>query len=713
MSDAALRLTVADGIARLVLDLPGEPVNKITRGVRGEIEAMLTRLQNDNAVRAVVLISGKPDTFIAGADIEEFVALTSAAAAEALVRDGQKLVSRFGEIGKPVVAAIHGACLGGGLESALACTYRVATDHPKTTLGLPEVQLGIIPAAGGCQRLPRLIGVRAALDIILAGKTVPASRAFRMSMVDELVHPSILETVAVAAARRLADGWKRPRRRQGVMGWLLEGNPIGRWVVFGAAGRQVTAKSGGHYPAPLAALDAVRHGLSQGIPAGLEREAVAFGRLAVGDVSRKLVQIFFATTSLKKDPGVPAPAPEPRAVSRLAVIGAGFMGAAIAGVAVAQGHVDARVRDTDLARVAKGLEAARRILQDRLKRRRITKYEFPREDGLLSGGTDWAGFGDTDLVIEAVFEDLAVKHKVFAEIEAQVGSECVVASNTSTIPITRIAQGAKHPERVIGMHFFSPVDRMPLLEVIAGEQTAPWAVVTAVAFGRRIGKTVIVVRDRPGFWVNRVLAPYIAEAGRLIAEGVSVEHIDKVAVRFGFPVGPVTLMDEVGIDVVHKASAVMHQAFGDRLAPLDGIARMVTEGRLGRKSGRGFYRYADGKKQGPDPESAKLFGGWLGARPSAEVVFDRLVYALLNEAAMALDEGVVRSPRDGDIAAIFGFGFPPFRGGPLRYADDLGAARVVETLDRLKQEHGNRFEAAPSLRRMAKTGGTFYGDARR
>ena len=376
--------------------------------------------------------------------------------------------------------------------------------------------------------------------------------------------------------------------------------------------------------------------------------------------------------------------------------------------------MDTWVRDTDLSRVAKGLEAARRILQDRLKRRRITKHEFQREDALLSGGTDWAGFGATDLVIEAVFEDLAVKHQVFAQIEAQVGPDCIVASNTSTIPIGRIAQGAKRPERVIGMHFFSPVDRMPLLEVIPGEQTAPWAVVTAVTFGRRLGKTVVVVRDRPGFWVNRVLAPYIAEAGRLMAEGVSVEHIDKVAVRFGFPVGPVTLMDEVGLDVVHKASAVMHQAFGDRLAPLDGIARMIAEGRLGRKSGRGFYRYSGGKKESPDPAATDLFGGrHRGPAPSPDAVRDRLVFALLNEAAMALEEGVVRSARDGDIAAIFGFGFPPFRGGPLRYADDLGAARVVETLDRLKKEHGNRFEAAPSLRRMAQTSGTFYGDARR
>ncbi len=708
MSGPAFTVTVRDGIAHAVLDLPGEPVNKITAGVREELAALLTRLAGDPAVRAVVLRSAKPDTFIAGADIEEFVALESAPAAEALVRSGQMLVSRLGEIGKPVVAAIHGACLGGGLEAALACAYRVATDHPKTILGLPEVQLGIIPAAGGCQRLPRLIGIRAALDIILAGKTVPASRAHRLGMVDELVHPAQLEPVAVAAAQRLASGWRHPPRRRSLVGWLLEGNPLGRAVVFAMARRQVRRKSGGHYPAPLEALDAVAQGFTGGLAGGLAREAVAFGRLAVGEVSQRLVEIFFATTALKKDPGVPAPAPEPREVTRLAVVGSGFMGAAIAGVAAAQATVDTRLRDTDLGRVAKGLEAARGVVRQRLTRHRITRFEYQRREALLSGGADWAGFRGAGLVIEAVFEDLKVKHAVFRDLEEQVRASCVLASNTSTIPIGRIAAATRHPERVIGMHFFSPVDRMPLLEVIAADATAPWAVVTAVAFGRRMGKTVVVVRDRPGFWVNRVLAPYLGEAGRLIAEGAGVELIDRVAVEFGFPVGPATLMDEIGLDVIHKASSVMHEAFGDRLSPVPGIERLVAEGRLGRKSGRGLYRYDGTKKRGPDPSAATVFGSAPGSGPAPAMIRDRLVFALLNEAAMALDEGVVASPRDGDVAAIFGFGFPPFLGGPLRYLDAVGSARAVATLDRLAQEHGARFETAPALQRLAQANGRFY-----
>lgn len=704
----AFTVTVAGGIARVVLDLPGEPVNKITRGVREELDSLLNRLGADQQVRAAVLLSGKPDTFIAGADIDEFVALRSQGEARELVRGGQALINRIPALGKPVVAAIHGACLGGGLEAALACTYRVATDHPKTSIGLPEVQLGIIPAAGGCQRLPRLIGLRGALDLILAGKTLPAARAFRAGIVDELVHPAILERVALEAARRLAEGWRPRRPAGGLAGWLLDRTALGRALVLRMAERQVLKQTRGHYPAPLAALRAIGHGLAHGMEAGLDMEAALFAELAVGEVSRNLVRIFFATTALKKDPGVAGDAAPPRPVNGVAVVGAGFMGAGIGGVAVTQAGVDVRLRDTDATRVAKGLAAARGIVGDRLKRRRITKYEHRRLDALLSGGTGWEGFRRADLVIEAVFEDLAVKHAVFRELEAVVRDECLIASNTSTIPIARIAEAMRRPERVLGMHFFSPVDRMPLLEVIVTDRTASWATVTATAFGRRMGKTVIVVRDCPGFWVNRILAPYLNEAGRLLEEGVSMEALDAAMVRFGFPVGPITLLDEVGLDVAEKSSHVLHDAFGDRLAPMDGIQRLVESGRLGRKNGRGFYRYEGGKRRGPDPEVANLVAARSAREVAPEDVEARMVYAMLNEAARAVDEKVVRSPRDGDIGAVFGIGYPAFRGGPLRYVDALGPAQVVERLEHLERSYGPRFAAAPALRRMAESGARFH-----
>jgi len=709
----AFSVTVAAGIARVVLDLPGEPVNKITRGVREELDALLNRLGTDEQVRAAVLLSGKPDTFIAGADIDEFVALRSQGEARELVRAGQALINQLPALGKPIVAAIHGACLGGGLEAALACTYRVATDHPKTTIGLPEVQLGIIPAAGGCQRLPRLIGVRGALDMILAGKTLPASRAFRAGIVDELVHPAILERVALDAARRLAEGWQPRRRTGGFAGFLLDRTAPGRAFVLRMAQRQVLKQTRGHYPAPLAALRAIGHGLAHGVEAGLDMEAALFAELAVGEVSRNLVRIFFATTALKKDPGVAGDAPPPKPVNAIAVIGAGFMGAGIGGVAVAQAGVDVRLRDTDATRVAKGLAAARGIVGDRLKRRRITRHEHRRLDALLSGGTGWDGFRRADLVIEAVFEDLAVKHAVFRELEAVVRDDCLIASNTSTIPIARIAEAVRRPERVLGMHFFSPVDRMPLLEVIVTDRTAPQATVTAVAFGRRMGKTVIVVRDCPGFWVNRILAPYLNEAGRLLEDGVPMEVLDAAMVRFGFPVGPITLLDEVGLDVAEKSSHVLHDAFGDRLAPMGGLRRLVESGRLGRKNGRGFYRYENGKRRGPDPEIRALVASQPSNEVASEDVEARMVFAMLNEAARASDEQVVRSARDGDIGAVFGIGYPPFRGGPLRYMDTLGAAPVVERLEQLEDRYGPRFAPAPALRRMAESGARFHAGAAR
>jgi len=705
----AVTWEVTDGIATVVLDLKGQPVNVISRAVKDEFIACFAALADDARVRAVAFFSGKADNFIAGADIEEFVTLTSAAEAERLSADGQEMLDRVARFPKPIAVGIHGACLGGGFEFALACHYRVASDHPKTQIGLPEVQLGILPAAGGCQRLPRLVGVRAALDMILAGKSERAAKAFRLGMVDELVPPAILAEITLGAARRMAGGWRPKRKRGGIMGFLLDGNPLGRLLVYRAARKQVLEKTGGHYPAPLAALEAVEYGMRRGTAEGLKREAQLFGQLAVTDVSRKLVQIFFATNELKKDPGI-ANAPPPVRVHRLGIIGSGFMGSGIAGTAVAQAEVDVRMKDADLARVAQGILAARAILDDRLKRRRITKYEYARLIALLSGGDSYAGFGRAELTIEAVFEELGVKQQVLREAEAVLPTAGVFASNTSTIPITRIAEAARAPERVIGMHFFSPVAKMPLLEVIPGARTSPQTVSTAVAFGRRIGKTVIVVQDSPGFWVNRILAPYGNEVGHLLAEGASIEDIDSMAARFGFPVGPVTLLDEVGLDVAVKVAGVMQSAYGDRIvpAPGPGIGALVKEGRLGRKSGRGFYIYKGGKKRGVDESVYGLLGIHPNGGPRPAEILQRLVLGLVNEAARALGEGVVRNPRDGDIGAIFGFGFPPFRGGRLRYADDLGAERVVSDLERLAERYGVRFAPSEVLQEHARRGTKFY-----
>jgi 3-hydroxyacyl-CoA dehydrogenase/enoyl-CoA hydratase/3-hydroxybutyryl-CoA epimerase len=697
-----------NGIAVITFNLPGEPVNKLTSAVRVELEALLIGFRDDSSVRAMVLISGKPDNFIAGADIEEFTGLSSQDAAERLSFEGQETVSRVETFHKPIVAAIHGACLGGGLELALACHYRIATDHPKTQLGLPEVQLGLIPGAGGCQRLPRLIGARAALDMILAGKSERAAKALRLGLVDEVVPVSILRQVAVRAADRLSrEGVPQRAGKGGVPGLLLDRTAAGRQLVYRAARKQILKRTGGHYPAPLAALEAVRVGLEQGVTAGLAEEHRAFGELAVGDASRKLVQIFFATTALKKDDGVPPGIATPRQIRRLGIVGSGFMGAGIAGTAVLNVEVDTRLKDSDLTRVGKGLKAANRLLKERLEKRRLTRPQYERLSALLSGSADYSGFQRADLVIEAVFEDLEVKRKVMAEVESVVRPDAIFATNTSTIPIRHIAEGAQRPERVLGMHFFSPVERMPLLEVIPTEATADDTLVTAVRFGRRMGKTVIVVADTPGFWVNRILSPYLNEAGHLLQEGVPIEVIDRTMTSFGFPVGPVALLDEVGLDVAEKAGNVMHEAFGERMKPAGALSRMLGATRLGRKNGRGFYRYKEGHKAGVDQSVYPL----LGVRPTEahdDLVQRRLVYAMLNEAAMACAENVVRSARDADIGAVFGIGFPAFRGGPLRMIDDLGAGRVVETLYQLQEHYGERFRPAAALLEMSRRSGRYY-----
>jgi 3-hydroxyacyl-CoA dehydrogenase/enoyl-CoA hydratase/3-hydroxybutyryl-CoA epimerase len=709
---SSLKLEHVDGIAVITIDLAGEPVNKVTAGLRAEFAEMFGLLEGDTSIRGVVITSGKPDTWIAGADIDEFLTLHTAEEAEALSRGGQELLSHLEAMKLPVVAAIHGACLGGGLETALACRYRIVTDHPKTVLALPETQLGIIPGAGGTQRLPRLIGLQRALDMILTGRNVRAKRAYQMGLADEIVHPAILLEVAIDRARKLADktlGARRTPKDRGAAGTLLENNPLGRSVVFRKAREGVMSKTHGHYPAPLAALDAVRTGYEKGRDAGLREEARLFGEMAMTPESRELIFLFFATTALKKDPGVQAPAPEPLPVKTLGVLGAGFMGAGIASVAVQQG-TPVRLKDTDPTRVSKGIAAVSAVLKEQLKKKRITRLQYEDQLLLAGGTTDYAGFQRATLVIEAVFEDLPLKQRVLREVEPLLAPNAIYASNTSTIPIARIAEAAARPERVLGMHFFSPVHKMPLLEVIAAPATDKESVVTAVAYGKQLGKTVIVVNDSPGFYTTRTLAVYLNEAGKLLDEGASIEAIDKALMDFGFPVGPITLIDEVGIDVGGKVGQVMFDAFGTRVTPAESLRRVVESGRTGRKGKSGFYKYDEnGEKGDVDSSVYELVPhGPTRREIDPSEIQQRCVLAMVNEAARCLEEGVLRSPRDGDVGAVFGIGFPPFRGGPFRYVDSVGADAIVEQLEALDIRFPGRFTPAGVLVEKARAHGRFY-----
>ena len=708
----ALTLEHVDGIAVVTIDLPGEPVNKVTAGLRAEFASMFAQLEGDRTVKGVVLASGKSDTWLAGADIDEFLTLKSAADAEALSRGGQALLDRLESLSVPVVAAIHGACLGGGLETALACRYRIASDHPKTVLALPEVQLGLIPGAGGTQRLPRLIGLQRGLDMILTSRTVRVKKAYQMGLVDELVHPAILRDVALDRARKLAEGTLAARhtpKERGAVSRLLEDNSIGRSIVFRKAREGVLAKTHGHYPAPLAAIAAVQAGYDKGRDAGYREEARAFGEMALSDVSKQLVFLFFATTALKKDAGVTAPAPSAVPITTLGIIGAGFMGAGIASVAAQQGTA-VRLKDTDTSRVGKGIAAVSDVLGERLKKKQITRMQYGDQLSLVGGTTSYAGFGHANLVIEAVFEDVALKHRVLAEVEPALDAHAVYASNTSTIPIATIAEAAARPNRVLGMHFFSPVQKMPLLEVIVTAATDRDATVTAVAYGKRLGKTVIVVNDAPGFYTTRTLSAYLNEAGRLLDEGASIDSVDKALVDFGFPVGPITLLDEVGIDVGGKVGMVLSEAFGARMAPSESLRRVVESGRTGRKGRLGFYLYdAQGRKNAVDTSVYELLPHGAQRREiDADEIRQRCVLAMVNEAARCLEAGVLRCARDGDVGAVFGIGFPPFLGGPFRYVDSVGAVALVEQLEQLNGRFPGRFVPADVLLNQVRGQTRFY-----
>jgi 3-hydroxyacyl-CoA dehydrogenase/enoyl-CoA hydratase/3-hydroxybutyryl-CoA epimerase len=703
-----------DGVGVIRIDVPGESVNTLRGDFAEELSALLDVVESSSDVRAVVLASGKRDGFVAGADIKLLMALKTAADVSELSRRGQRALDRLEELSKPVVAAIHGACLGGGLELALACHGRVASSDEKTKLGLPEVQLGLLPALGGTQRLPRLVGTDVALDLLLTGKQLDAKRALRAGLVDEVVPAAIvLDVAAKAALARIgkSGNGKKRSRTQALKEALLVKNPLGRLVFFDQAKKRTLAKTHGNYPAAERILEVVRLGFSAGMRAGLGAEASAFGELAVSGEARELMGIFFAQNELKKDVGIAGGVVLPVRLERVGVLGAGLMGAGIAYVTAVNAKLPVRLKDRDEKSLGRGIAHVRELVLERAKTRRMSAFERDRELYRVTATTSYEGFGGVDVVIEAVFEDLALKQQILRDVEAQGGERVIFASNTSSLPIGKIAEAAARPELVVGMHYFSPVNKMPLLEVVVTPKTAPWVVAAAVELGKRQGKTVIVVGDGPGFYTSRALGPYLNEASYLLSEGVAVDAIDAALVRWGFPVGPVTLLDEVGIDVGLKVGKILHDAFGERMAPPPGVERLVEDQRFGKKNSRGFYDYT-AKKKGRRDVDASVYAV-LGVQPNNEMssgdIAERCALQMVNEAAHCLGEGILRSARDGDIGAVFGLGFPPFRGGPFRYVDSIGVKEIVRRLEALEKAHGVRFRPAPLLIDHANTARPFYG----
>ncbi len=707
---SAFRLSVgANRLATLTFDAPERKVNVFSRPVFAELEELLRELTARQDIGCLVLLSGKDGSFIAGADLDEIARVTDPIEAEAGVRVGQRLFAAWEALPFPTVAAIRGICLGGGTELALASTWRVASDRPDTRIGLPEVRLGILPAWGGSTRLPARIGLAAALDMILTGKTVSGRSAVKSGLVDALLPEArFFDHVRDFALQRF-DGGERRRKEAGNAGWkglLLEKNPLGRKIVFDQARKKTLEQTHGHYPAPLRAIEVVRVGVEDGPRTGFDAEARAAAELAISRVAKNLIHVFRLGEEAKKDQGVAGAAA--REVNAVGVLGAGTMGGGIAQLVAYEAGLPVRLKDVDTGALARGMEHAAGLFDRLVKKRRLTRAEERRKMALIQPTLDYSGFRRLDLVIEAIVEKLPVKQAVFADVAAAVHEDTVLASNTSSLPIGAIGERTPRPERVVGMHFFNPVHRMPLVEVIAAAASEPSAVNTAFAFARRLGKTPVLVKDTPGFLVNRLLAFYSAEALWLLDEGYAIEVVDRAMVDWGMPLGPLALTDDVGIDVAGKVAPILHAAFPERLVYPSWMDRAAAPDRLGTKTGRGFYRYEGRERKEPDP----ALYGLLGLSPRAQaadpgLLADRMVLPMVNEAARCLAEGVVRSAAELDLAMIYGTGFPPFRAGLCRWADQEGLAQVLATLERLESAVSERYHPSDALRETAAAGG-FY-----
>lgn len=696
----------AGRLATLTFDSPDRKVNVFTRAAFQELEQVIEEAASRQDIGCLILLSGKPGSFIAGADVEEIARVTDPVEAEAGSRLGHRLFAAWEALPFPTVAAIRGICLGGGLEISLASTYRVASDRADTRMGLPEVRLGILPGWGGSTRLPRRIGIAGALDLILTGKNVAGRQALKLGLIDALLPDArFLDLVRDFALERIG----KPRREEGgtdLKEILLEKNPVGRKILFDQARKKTLEQTRGHYPAPLRAIEVVRVGIEDGVKAGFDAEARAVAELATSKTAKNLIHVFRLTEEAKKETGLPGA--EPRPVRATAVLGAGVMGGGIAQLVAAEADLPVRMKDVRDEALASGMKHAAGLFGKQVERRRLTAPEARRKMALIGPTLDYSGFRPVDLVIEAIVENMGIKQEVFAEAARHVAADAILASNTSSLSVAGIGSKTPNPGRVVGMHFFNPVHKMPLVEVIAAEGSDPGAVNTVFAFARKLGKTPVLVKDAPGFLVNRLLMFYSTEALWLLDEGYRIQDLDRAMLDWGMPVGPIALQDEVGIDVATKVAHILHDAFAERLPVPEWLGRVPESGRLGTKNGKGFYRYEGGERKEPDPAVYSLLG--LQPRmdnPDPGVIAERMVLPMVNEAARCLEEKVVRSAGDVDLSLIFGTGFPPFRGGLCRWADQEGLPRIIATLERLESSVGGRFRPSEALQATAAAGG-FY-----
>jgi 3-hydroxyacyl-CoA dehydrogenase/enoyl-CoA hydratase/3-hydroxybutyryl-CoA epimerase len=711
-----------DKICILTFDRPGSAANIFDAATLSELREELDLIAATPDLKGLVLTSAKRSIFIAGADLRMMDA--SPVQVRELIELGQSVMNRLAAMRIPTVAAIHGAAVGGGYELCLACDYRVASNDRATKIGLPETQLGLLPAWGGSTRLPRLIGLPAALAIILAGKTLAAKPAVKRGLVDELVPAEYLLPTAVRMIKR----GKRTNRSQH---WLVN-NPLSAAIIRSRARTQVLKKTGGHYPAPLAALDVVTHGISKSVEESLRLERERVLELIQGDTCRNLIRVFFLQERAKKltldsvlrtqDSAPSTLNSQPSTIHRAAVIGSGIMGAGIAQWLSAR-QLPVILRDINVEQVAKGMASISKIYHDAVKRHVFTPGEARAGMDRISPAPVEVPLRNIDLVIEAAVEKLDLKTKIFQRLDELVTADAILATNTSALPVSELAAATRHPERVLGLHFFNPVHRMQLVEIVAARQTSPEVLQRAVRFVQQIGKLPVIVQDSPGFLVNRILMPYLVEAGNLFANGASVHDLDKAMLDFGMPMGPMRLLDEVGIDVAMHVAGTLATSFQDRMSVPAVLAKMAQGGLLGRKSGRGFYLYPTGKDPIPNPELTQYVlvaprsnGGarneYVPSSDTRHLTLDalssRMVLLMINEAARCLEERIVTAPEDVDFAMVMGTGFAPFRGGPLRYADSIGSANLVQQMDALVKTGTTHFAPCALLRDLANRGSKFY-----
>jgi len=699
-----IRFTLHEnGIGEIVFDNSELEVNLLSTEVLLELESLLKEMPQQERLSILLFKSAKRDIFIAGADIREIEEIVTREEALDKVRQGRRILGMIPQLAVPTLAVIDGAALGGGFELALACDFRLATENPKTKIGLPEVSLGVMPGFGGTVRLRELIGVQKALELILGSKQLNGKKAEHLGLVDACVPSGYLAFKEEQMIADIMESKKREailsrRHRPTLLERLLPS------LIFFMAEKEVRKKSGGRYPAPIEVLAHFRKIEKLDSDEAMEAETRSFASLAVSRESKHLIRLFFTSEALKHDRGVEG-VKEIKEIKRGSVFGGGTMGSGILWL-FSKMDIPVRLKVRRSEQIAEALGGVYRSYMAIKRRKRLTQREIDLKIDRISADTQLRGFEKSDIAIEAIVEDLSAKQALYSTLEETLADDAIIATNTSSLSVTALAASMRHPERFVGMHFFNPVDRMPLVEVIRGEQSSDETVASVVAFAKKAGKTPILVGDCPGFLVNRLLIPYIIEAIRLYEEGEDFERIDRLLLDFGMPMGPFRLVDEVGIDVGYKVARILESGYGIRMQTAPVFERIHGElGLRGRKKGEGFYIY---RKGGQKPNAAVVGLVQKRRRFSDDEIIDRCLLVMVNEASRALEEKIVKGPAYLDMAMVMGTGFPPFRGGVLAYADERGIDDVVARLDSLSNAYGERFKPSDLLLSLAKEKRKFY-----